>query len=65
MQFYNTSVSARCRVPYAVEENCRGMTERKTERQKEWKKKWKKDKDSDFLLLDFFEGREETPEVRG
>ena len=27
IEFYNTSVSARWRVPYAVEENLRGMTE--------------------------------------
>ena len=39
-----TSVSARWRVPYAVEENLRGMTERKKERMK--------DRVSGFLLLD-------------
>ena len=40
--FIITSVLARWRVPYAVEENLRGMTERK------------KDKVSGFLLLDVF-----------
>ena len=33
-QFTVTSVSVRWRVPYAVEENLRGMTERKNERQR-------------------------------
>ena len=42
--FGNTSVSARWCVPYAVEENLRGMTERKNERMK--------DRVSGFLLLD-------------
>ena len=32
-KFRNTSVSARCRVPYAVEENLRGMNEWMKERQ--------------------------------
>ena len=40
-ELYRTSVSARWRVPYAVEKNLRGMTERK------------KDRVSGFLLLDF------------
>ena len=39
-EIFKTSVSARWRVPYAVEENLRGMNE------------WQKDKVSGFLLLD-------------
>ena len=34
-EFLGTSVSAHWRVPYAVEENLRGMTERKKERKNE------------------------------
>ena len=45
-KFIATSVSARWRVPYAVEENLRGMTERM--------KKRMKDKDSGFLPLDSY-----------
>ena len=41
----NTSVSARWRVPYTVEENLRGMNERQNER--------KNDTHSGFLILDF------------
>ena len=44
MQFFNTSVSAGWRVPYAVEENLRGMNDRQNER--------KKDTHSGFLILD-------------
>ena len=39
--FTRTGVSARWHVPYAVEENLRGMTERKNERKKERKKERK------------------------
>ena len=42
---YNTSVSARWHMPYAVEENLRGMNERM--------KEWMKDRHSGFLILNF------------
>ena len=38
-ELYRTSVSARWRVPYAVEENLRGMNERMKERKNDRKTK--------------------------